>query len=294
MIENREFEAAGVAVMHCEALRRSPLPERAQDSMLKALGGQLVGPIGDALGAMGIASPIEGQWRITGSQPFEDHVDRIGADAAHFLFGFGRSRDAIVASFPAIPLMHQLDLVLGGSGADARLPDTPHLPRSVELAARTLAGEVGRQLDGALGESFGAGPPRIERDLLKIEALAGADIQSIEFEFACPDGPPVMLFIAVRQADLQRMALQTAAVGDGVHAPDEILAPFTQIPLQLRAILAEIRISSRRLAGLQLDEILPIAVARNVPLCIGGSKVALGTVGEFDDCAALKITQNLL
>lgn len=50
------------------------------------------------------------------------------------------------------------------------------------------------------------------------------------------------------------------------------------------------RIPFSSLSTLKPGQLLPVAVARSVPLTIGDKVVAHGTVGEMDDRVAVQIT----
>lgn len=51
------------------------------------------------------------------------------------------------------------------------------------------------------------------------------------------------------------------------------------------------RVPLARIAALRPGQVLPVSVARQVPLSIGGEIVAQGTLGEVDDRVALQIIQ---
>src|SRR5690606_33201629 len=56
--------------------------------------------------------------------------------------------------------------------------------------------------------------------------------------------------------------------------------PFADIPLPVEARLVDMAIPLSRLARLDVGTVIPIAVARNVPLRVGEAVIARGTVGE--------------
>jgi flagellar motor switch protein FliM len=61
--------------------------------------------------------------------------------------------------------------------------------------------------------------------------------------------------------------------------------------LPLSATLVDMRVPLATAAALTPGMVLPVAVARAVPLAAGGSVIARGTVGHQDDRVALKLTQ---
>ena len=73
-------------------------------------------------------------------------------------------------------------------------------------------------------------------------------------------------------------------------AADPAAEPFADIPLELRAVLVDCEMPVATLAALEVGSVLPVAVARKVPLRIGARTIAHGSVGECDDRAALQIS----
>jgi flagellar motor switch protein FliM len=74
-------------------------------------------------------------------------------------------------------------------------------------------------------------------------------------------------------------------------AADPAAAPFADVPLPLSATLVDMRLPLAVAATLAPGMVLPVAVARAVPLSAGGSVIARGSVGHQDDRIALKLTQ---
>ena len=68
-------------------------------------------------------------------------------------------------------------------------------------------------------------------------------------------------------------------------------APFADIPLGLRAVLVDMSISFAAVAALEPGQILPVSVARRVPLRVGEQTIAHGTPGAMDERIAIQITQ---
>jgi flagellar motor switch protein FliM len=69
------------------------------------------------------------------------------------------------------------------------------------------------------------------------------------------------------------------------------LDPFGAMPLTLSAVLVDMRIGFAELSNLQPGQILPVAVARSIPLKIGDKTIASGTIGALDDRVAVQISQ---
>nr|WP_281384449.1 FliM/FliN family flagellar motor C-terminal domain-containing protein [Novosphingobium flavum] len=93
---------------------------------------------------------------------------------------------------------------------------------------------------------------------------------------------------------LPTLAAALGSAPRGKPAPrkaDPLAAPFAEIDLPLRAVLVEMRMSMSALAALEPGMVVPVAVARQVPLCHGNRTIATGTVGAADDRVALQITR---
>ena len=69
-----------------------------------------------------------------------------------------------------------------------------------------------------------------------------------------------------------------------------ITLPSRDCALRLNATLIDMLMPLSRLSGLKPGDLIPVSVARSVPLALGGKIVAHGTVGEIDDRVALQIT----
>ena len=67
-------------------------------------------------------------------------------------------------------------------------------------------------------------------------------------------------------------------------------APFADLPLPVSAVIVDMSLPFSAIACLAPGQILPVAVARNVPLKVGDAIFAHGTVGSVDDRVAIQIS----
>jgi flagellar motor switch protein FliM len=56
------------------------------------------------------------------------------------------------------------------------------------------------------------------------------------------------------------------------------------------AVLVDIRLPLAAISALEVGQILPVPVARAVPVRVGGQTIAHGTVGALDDRLAVQLT----
>lgn len=216
-------------------------------------------------------------------------VGRIGPLAGNCLLDAGDAIPLLV-SFQAEGVFHLLDCSFGGPGEVPKpLPDS--FPYSAELmmyrleatAATSLAKAIGREVNPkARSERLAELSPFAKETrlaLLPIEVTqAGglnwtvtiaAPLEALEALFDRGEGNPV---------------LRT-----GSHHPVE--APFGELPLALSAVLVDMRMAVSALSELKVGQILPVSVARSVPLRVGDTTIGHGTVGALDDRVALQLTQ---
>ncbi|MGE3693173.1 MAG: FliM/FliN family flagellar motor switch protein [Novosphingobium sp.] len=75
------------------------------------------------------------------------------------------------------------------------------------------------------------------------------------------------------------------------ETPLSIDAPFDDVPLPLHAVLVDMRMPVSKLAELVPGQVLPVPVARSVPLRTGERTIAHGAIGTMEDRVAVRITQ---
>ena len=66
-------------------------------------------------------------------------------------------------------------------------------------------------------------------------------------------------------------------------------AAIGEVRIEARTVLARPELSLAELMQLQAGDIIPVSLSKHVPLIVAGRRIALGTVGEHDGRAALKI-----
>lgn len=237
--------------------------------------------------------------RISKGMPRDCQMATIGAEAAalasHGLLALGVD-DAVqvMVSFDAAPVFRLVDRAFGGRGVvPSPLPTS--FPLSAELLIARLEETVGAALREAMGGDLPVRPLRRGTQLSRLNAWRDDEPMMQLVLVVEEDGcEPWMLSLAFPHSSLAsavsgRMPVRTANVARIVADPlDE---PYGSLPVELTAILVDMKIGFSRLAELQPGDVIPVAVARSVPLRAGGRTIATGTVGELDDRVAVRITQ---
>lgn len=282
---------------HCpELLRAGPAPAELTPSLTK---------FGDRL-ARALTSGLARVWgddslEVSCNPPRECTMSELASEiaplAANTLLSAGTRDERFLASVDAEAVLRLVDRAFGGSGeAPAERPEA--FPLSAELmiarletlVVRTIAQALNAQGDGAIralrrDSSLSELAPFTGSEPLVVLAL---DIEETDrapwhVTFALPAKTAASLFGKGEQP--------RAAGSDTRSALDPCDETIGEIPLTLRATLVDMRVPFSSLSALRPGQLLPVAVARSVPLTIGEKTVAHGTVGEMDDRVAVQITQ---
>ncbi|MCB2075554.1 MAG: FliM/FliN family flagellar motor switch protein [Novosphingobium sp.] len=296
MKPERAFIADRPLAQHCpELLRAGPAPAELTPTLTK---------FGDRL-ARAFASGLVRIWgndalEVSSNPPRECTMSELASEiaplAANTLVSGGTRDERFLASVDAEAVLRLVDRAFGGSGeAPAEPPEA--FPLSAELLISRLETLVVRTLEQALDAKSEGAIRALRRDGSLTELAPFADsepllVVTLDIEEAERAPWHVTFALPAKTAgDLFGKAEQPRAAGSGnraVPAADE--EPFGDIPLTLCATLVDMRIPFSSLSTLKPGQLLPVAVARSVPLTIGDKVVAHGTVGEMDDRVAVQIT----
>jgi flagellar motor switch protein FliM len=290
------FIAERAAAQHCpELLRRGPEPvdlsaslARMAERFARALAPTLAPLLGGEAPDIAVQPPRE--------LSEAELVGEVGALAANSLYSTGVPGLTLLAAIEGAGLLRLVDRAFGGTG---EAPKT--LPAVFPLSAELMIGKLETLVAAALAKGLGHTDEAEIRALRRAAQLAelapfpaGARIAVLRCEVTEAARAPWQLTLAVPQTLLPKLLGQ----GDGAPASsasprpaDPAAAPFAEVPLPLTATLVDMPVSLAAIAALEPGSVLPVAVARSVPLSIGGALVARGSVGAQDDRIALKLTQ---
>ncbi len=297
MKSDHAFIAERIAAQHCpELLRSGPAPGELLP-LLTQLGERLALALETALAP--VLSPVLGSetpqviTRPARSENVTALAAELGALAAHVLYNAGASEVPVLVSLDAGAMFALVDRTFGGKG-EVPSPMPQSFPMSVELMIDRLEGLVAGCLAEAL-ELTAENAVRSERRDGSLITLApfpdGMPLAVLRLEVCEAGREPWPINIALLEAMLP------ALLGDGAGRPrrvrgraDPASEPFAGLPLELTAVLVDMRISMATIAAIQPGSVLPVSVARNVPLRIGGRTIASGSIGAADDQVAIRIT----
>ena len=311
--EHSFLDARPIAV-HCPALlRRGPGPEELLP-LLTRTGERLARRLSGALSPMlgGEAPPVScSAARESNVATLAEEIEPL---AANSLFGCGQSRAPLLVSIAAEPILRIVDRAFGGAG---EAPST--LPASFPMAAQLMIGRLEALFAShiaaavvAVAASSPAGGPaseppaitplRREGSLALLAPFADeTPLASITLEVDEGAGMPWPVTLAMPYATLARLVGYpdpapdfSAGTGTGntSAAPENAMAaPFCDVPLTLSAVIVDMAMPFTAISNLAVGQVLPVAVARSVPLRLGEHKIGCGTVGAVDEHVAILVTE---
>ena len=293
MNTEHNFVAERPAAQHCaELLRKGPEPAdlipalgRTGASMARALAPLLAELVGGEEPSVTPLAPSE----LTEG----DLILHIGMLAANSLLATGVPGVTVLASIEGTAVLRLVDRAYGGKG-EASGPLPAAFPMSAELLIDRLEKIVAR----TLGEALGQGELRTIRRDSKLDELtpfpAGARLAMLQFEVMEGVRAPWKITLALPLGALPKL------LGSGDAGPaaqnqsgpaDPAAAPYADVPLPMVATLVDMKVALATVSQLEPGMVLPVAVARAVPLSIAGAVIARAAIGTQDDCVAIKLSQ---
>jgi flagellar motor switch protein FliM len=287
------FVAERPLAQHCpQLLRAGPAPAELAGKLARS-GDRLARALAAALAPLFAGTAPKVLSKGTSESEFSNLINSIAPLAANSLIGAGRPGNPLLASIDASAVLRLVERAFGGRG-EAPAPLPAAFPVSAELMIGRLETAVCAAI-AALSPETGLEISAFSRngsiaELRLLESAAPLAVQT--FEITEPGGHSFTLTLAFPQPAL------AALFGPPEHAPSPsarrpahpAAEPFGEIPVTVSAVLVDMALSVSLLAKLRPGQVIPVAVARNVPLCIDGRTIAHGSVGEMDDRVAIQIT----
>ena len=291
MIAQNAFSAAGRAAMHCASLTAREMPEHAlDDAFLRfatGLAQQLVECF-QAILAIRTITPLQTRIETTTAAAFAAQTAKHCCN----VFALGDGSDEVFTAIDAVPLAIQLERLLGGSDPTGDADKAPG------FAVRVLLGHVEQAIRATIQARTGRSTSSDgqSRSAIAIERMMGVppqtELLACHAEFAVPGGTSFAIAFAVRPLAARRLIHADQHQSRQIPVPESSLGlPQADIPLMIRAELARLSLPASRLAKLRPGDVLPIPISTAVPLLVGETQIALGSVGEHDDRLSLRIVQ---
>lgn len=224
-----------------------------------------------------------------------EHGEAIAPLAANCLLAAGSPDTTLLLSIEAGAVLQLIDRAFGGRGkVPVQLP--AQLPVSGDLLAAKLEALAGQALAAALGGILGVEGLRRDGSIARLRPYTGATALAVlDFDVCEEDADPWRASLAFPFETLAALfgngRAPALARQSEPAKPRPLAAPFDDIPMALRAVLVDMKVPVSRLANLAPGQLIPVAVARSVPLRIGDETFAHGTIGTMDDRIAVRVTQ---
>ncbi len=277
------FIAAGRAAQHCaELIPRETDPadlaprwQELGESLAKALAPRLATMLDGKVPAIEVTSE-------TAALPGLAATALIAREGIEGVLHLGVEGAAV---------LRLVDRAFGGPGSTPN-PAPSDFPPSARLLIKRLEAAVLQALAEACAVAAEAFTVRLRSHSMAALPLRSGASAGLTLTIAEPERPAWLIGLTLPQAALPAwLAATPRRPRQAEGAANPAAAPFAEVPLPLTATLVDMRVPLRTAASLAPGMVLPVAVARAVPLSAGGNVVARGTVGQQDDRIALKLTQ---
>lgn len=296
MKPERAFVAERALAQHCPLLLRpAPLPGELLP-LLGHAGDRLADALSPALAPlMGHDAPD-----VSAEYPrdcgFDDLLNEIAPLAANSQLAAGGKAAPLLVSVEAGAVLRLVDRAFGGKG------DVPaKLPEAFPLSAELMIARLEAQVINAIVQAFALGWPeavrltRRDASLAALAPYAAAQRLAVQrFTISEASGTVWTITLALpvdSLVDLLGRAAGAEPQDRNLRGPanpaDE---PYGALPLCLSAVLVDMAFPVSAIAALVPGQIIPVTVARNVPLRIGSTQIAHGTIGALDERIAVQIT----
>lgn len=276
---------------HCpELLGSAPTPADLLAQFARA-GEKVARLLADRIGAIG----DRGHAPVLRCQPVQecsaDSLAGIVAPlAGNCLLGALSGTANVLVSFQAEGVLHLLDCSFGGTGDLASpLPET--FPHSAELMMTRLEAAAAAALTAALGVEID--PRARSAHFTDLPALAkDGRLAMVQIEALHSGDTGWTITVAAALTALEEFFDHAERVRPSrTEAHSATGEAFGDVPLTLNAVLVDMRMALSALSDLRPGQVMPVSVARSVPLRVGDSTIAHGTIGALDDRVALQLTQ---
>ena len=293
MKPQRAFVAERAAAQHCaQLLRRGPEPADLLPQLAR-LGDRFARQLAEGLARLGGGEAPLITPQAVREESFADLARAIGPLAANSLLVAGPAAAPLLASLDAGAVLRLVDKAFGGRGeAPSTLPS--RFPLSARLMIQRLETLVIECLCAALGADGAVRALRRDGELAELAPFrADARLAVLTLEVMEGMRAPWLVTLALPLATLAELfghGDRPPAAPIAPRAADPAAAPFADVPLPLTAVLVDMQVPLATISTLAPGMVLPVAVARAVPVSIAGSVIARGTVGAQDDRVAIKIS----
>ncbi len=230
-------------------------------------------------------------------RPFEDWKAEQPEFTSLHLYGFKPLKGAMLISVEPSFVSRLVDAFYGGSGNA-----TQSRAREFTATEERLLHRLSEALIAALVDVWTEVVParaqlRSRETAVGFATIARGDepVAVCRFVVKPVAGPSSVIEIVYPVAGLRSVEPELAAKGHedatarGGDWRDRLSHAVGEVRVQARTVIARPELSLAELMQLSVGDVIPVSMPSLVPLLVEGRPIALGTVGERDGRAALKI-----
>jgi flagellar motor switch protein FliM len=213
------------------------------------------------------------------------------------LYGMKPMKGAILVAIDPDFVSRMVDVFYGGSGVTAA-----RRTREFTATEESLLARFAEALVAALADVWSEVVPvrpqlRSRETNLSFASLGKADepVAISRFTVTAWPGQASVIDIIYPVSALRSVEQQLAAKSSddaSVRSSEwreRLGAAVGEVRIEARTVLARPELPLSELMQLQPGDVIPVSLPAHVPLLVGGRRIALGTVGEHEGRAALKI-----
>lgn len=213
------------------------------------------------------------------------------------IYGFKPMKGAVMLALNPEFISRLVDWFYGGTGEPAASASREFTATEESLLAR-LADSILADLAAVWSEVIPARPQLRSRETnVEFATLARSDetVAVIRFIVSFGRGNPAAIDIIYPVSSLRSVEQELLATSPedvsarGEEWRERLAAAVGHVRVKARTVLARPELSLAELMQLRAGDVIPISLPAQVPLLVEGRAIALGTIGEHDGRAALKI-----
>lgn len=228
-------------------------------------------------------------------RPLKDWQAEQSAFQSLSLYNFKPMKGTLAVSLPAEFVSRLVDAFYGGTG-NGPVAQAREFTGTEEALLGRLADNVVVLMADAWREVAAVDPQIKGRETnVAMARIAGAEeaVVVCRFTVAPPQGAPAAIDILFPAAALRAVEGALAARNDdggkGSEWREQLGAALGDVRIEARTVLARPELSLSELMSLKVGDVIPVTIPASVPLLVEGRTVAVGSIGEQDGKAALKI-----
>jgi flagellar motor switch protein FliM len=213
------------------------------------------------------------------------------------LYGMRPLKGVLVAAVPSELVSRLVDAFYGGTGA-APIVQGKEFTRTEE----SLLARLSDALAAAFAETWKEVSPiepqlRARETNVALARIAGPDEAVVvsRFTITPPGGKPACIDFLFPAAVLRSVEGTLTAKSSeegcarGAEWRNRLNQALADVRIEARTVLARPELSVADLMRLKVGDVIPVSIPASVPLLVEGRAVAVGSIGEQDGKAALKI-----